>query len=76
MGMLVEYFATDDQDRQLDVLLKGYVIEEWFNPQDQYYVLESMDARVLTILCLFDIEIRVLTDDLEARDHPDHSDSN
>jgi len=69
--MIIEYCATDEQDGQIEVLLKGYEILEWFNPEDEYYVLETLDARVLTILCLFDIEIYVV-----KQDPPDPLDSN
>jgi len=69
--MIIEYCATDEQDGQIEVLLKGYEILEWFNPEDEYYVLETLDVRVLTILCLFDIEIYVV-----KQDPPDPLDSN
>ena len=69
--MIIEYCAADEQDGQIEVLLKGYEILEWFNPEDEYYVLETLDARVLTILCLFDIEMYVV-----KQDPPDPLDSN
>ncbi len=75
MRMIVEYYATEEQDEQMSVLLKGYDIIEWFNPEDDYYVLETHDARVLTIMCLFDIEIYICKDDL-PRDYQDQPDSN
>ncbi len=73
--MIIEYCATDEQDGQIEVLLKGYEILEWFNPEDEYYVLETLDVRVLTILCLFDIDIYVVKQDpLDPLDS--NSDSN
>ena len=55
--MLLEYCASDTQDRLIERALKNIVIDEWFNPSDDYYVLETQDDRAVTILALLGIEV-------------------
>jgi hypothetical protein len=55
--MIIEYYATDEQDRRIERALDAYDIENWFNPSDGYYVLETIDDRVITTLSLLGIEV-------------------
>ena len=55
--MIVEYYATDHQDQQLELALEKYHIINWFNPEDDYYVLETDDDRVITTMTLLGIEL-------------------
>lgn len=57
--MIIEYCATDQEDKQLEKALSNYDILEWFNPEDGYYVIETEDAKVVTIMALFGIEIYI-----------------
>lgn len=57
--MLIEYYATDNEDRKITKALSNFQIEEWFNPEDDYYVLETHDSKVITILSLFGIEVYI-----------------
>jgi hypothetical protein len=54
--MIIEYYATDEQDAVLERWLKGYKILEWFNPEDDYYVLETEEEAVITVLGIVGIE--------------------
>lgn len=54
--MLIEYTATDEEDDRLERALKRIHIKEWFNPEDGYYILETDDERVPTIMMLFNID--------------------
>jgi hypothetical protein len=55
--MIIEYYATDEQDRRIERALDAYDIKNWFNPEDGYYVLETNDDRVITTLSLLGIEV-------------------
>lgn len=55
--MLIEYYATDYEDTQIEKALAKFEILEWFNPEDEYYVLETNDDRVVTVLHLLGIEL-------------------
>jgi hypothetical protein len=55
--MIIEYYATDEQDRRIERALDAYDIVNWFNPEDGYYVLETNDDRVITTLSLLGIEV-------------------
>lgn len=67
--MLIEYYATEREDRQIELNLKTLHIENWFNPEDQYYVIDTQDTRVITILCLMGIECWVTETDLSWHEH-------
>lgn len=54
--MLIEYTATAEQDRRIESALKCCHISNWFNPEDDYYVMETDDPRVPTILALMGID--------------------
>lgn len=56
MTMLIEYYATLEEDRALERALQHFEIKEWFNPEDTYYVLETDDTTVITIMAVFGIE--------------------
>jgi hypothetical protein len=55
--MIIEYYATDEQDRRIERALDAYDIVNWFNPEDGYYVLETNDDRVITTLSILGIEV-------------------
>jgi hypothetical protein len=57
--MLIEYYATDAEDTRLEKMLSKYKIDEWFNPEDDYYILETQDPQVVTIMSLLGIELYV-----------------
>lgn len=57
--MLIEYYATEAEDRKLEQVLENFDIKEWFNPENDYYVLETDDPRVLTIMRVMNIELYV-----------------
>lgn len=57
--MLIEYYATDQEDQHIERVLENFTILNWFNPEDGYYVLETEDERVLTLLSLLNIELYV-----------------
>lgn len=63
--MLIEYYATDYEDIQIDRVLKPYAITNWFNPEENYYVLETEDDRVITALALLGIELYITNKDPE-----------
>ena len=54
--MLIEYYANEWQDRKITHALEHFHIDEWFNPEEDYYVLETQDPRVATVFALFGIE--------------------
>ena len=59
--MLIEYYATREEDDKvfewIDKL--GIVWTEAFNPEDYYYVLETDDDRIITIMGLLGIEMYI-----------------
>ena len=55
--MLIQYYATDSEDSKIEKLLKDYPIKEWFNPEDGFYVMDTDDERIPTILALLGIEV-------------------
>lgn len=57
--MIIEYYATDHQDLQIEQALTNLVIKEWFNPEDYYYVLETDDDQVITILKLLGVDLYI-----------------
>jgi hypothetical protein len=65
--MLIEYYATDLEDRQLEKALDKFDILEWFNPEDGYFVLETNDQRVVTIMALFNLELYITERDYERK---------
>jgi hypothetical protein len=60
--MLLEYYATDSEDLEIERILKNKNIIEWFNPEEDYYVMETDDETVVTILCLLGIEVFIHPD--------------
>lgn len=57
--MIIEYYATDDEDTMLERVLEKYKIINWFNPEDGYYVLETDDPKVVTVMSLVGIELYI-----------------
>jgi hypothetical protein len=60
--MLIEYYASDYEDTQIEKALEKFEILEWFNPEDEYYVLETNDERVVTVLSLLGIELWITSE--------------
>lgn len=54
--MLIEYYATDIEDKKLEKSLEHFDIKEWFNPEEGYYVIETDDERIATVFALLNIE--------------------
>lgn len=54
--MLIEYYATDREDDEIEKRLQHFHIKEWFNPEDGYFVLDTDDPRVATVFALLGIE--------------------
>lgn len=59
MTMLVEYYAYEEEDKALFKALENFNIINAFNPEDGYYILETDDERVITIMSLFNLELWV-----------------
>lgn len=57
--MLIEYRATPRQDGLLEKAFAPYFIMEWFNPSEDYYVLETEDPRVVQTLNLMNIVYQI-----------------
>lgn len=57
--MLIEYYATEQEDDVLEQRLKNFHIDCAFNPEEGYYVMETRDLRVLTLMSLMGIEMYV-----------------
>lgn len=59
--MLIEYYATKQEDDKLFDWMEKLDIKwtEAFNPEDYYYVLETDDTRVVTMMTLLNMEIYV-----------------
>jgi hypothetical protein len=57
--MLIEYYATDLEDRTITKALEKFNILEWFNPEESYYVLETDDERVVTILTMCGADVYI-----------------
>lgn len=55
--MLIQYYASDAEDKRIESLLENYEIKEWFNPEENFYVMDTDDERIPTMLCLLDIEV-------------------
>ena len=64
--MLIEYYATKSEDVAIDRAIEHLVIDNAFNPEDCYYVLETKDDRVLTIM---GIELYVTDNDKDWFQH-------
>lgn len=56
--MLIEYYATQHEDDKLFKMIDKFNIEilEAFNPEDYYYVIETNDNRILSLMLLLNIE--------------------
>lgn len=67
--MLIEYYATKSEDAAIDRAIEHLVIDNAFNPEDCYYVLETKDDRVLTIMSLMGIELYVTDNDKDWFQH-------
>lgn len=67
--MLIEYYATEEEDRRLERALEHYHIAEWFNPEEGYYVLDTEDPRVITTMTLMGIELWVTDTELGWHEH-------
>jgi len=61
--MLIEYFASEQEDERLYQLIERFNIKitEAFNPQDRYYVLETHDDRIVSLMLLCGIEAYIST---------------
>ncbi len=57
--MLIEYYATWEEDDVLEERIKHFHIQNAFNPEEGYFVLETDDERVLTVMRLMGIEMYV-----------------
>lgn len=57
--MIIEYFADPEDDRHLEKVLTHYKITNWFNPDEGYYVIETDDDRVVTVLHLLGLELSI-----------------
>ena len=61
--MLIEYYASDYEDRKIDLALKDFDIKDWYNPEEGYYVISTQDSRIVTILSLLNIELYITETD-------------
>lgn len=62
--MLIKYNATPAQDIQIDKCLKKYAVTAWYSPEEYFYVLETKDSAVVTVLTLLGIECHVVDTEL------------
>jgi arsenate reductase-like glutaredoxin family protein len=58
-AVIIEYYATEQEDDKLFKLIQKFDIhiKEAFNPEDYYYVLETDDDRIVSIMTLLNIEM-------------------
>lgn len=63
--MLIEYYATELEDRAIERAIQYLHIDNAFNPEEGYYVIDTKDPRVLTVLSLMGVEMYV-TDTLKG----------
>lgn len=52
---IIGYSATEEQDQHIERLTKHE--GNWFNPEEDYYVMEDPSEKTLLILALLGIEI-------------------
>lgn len=64
--MILEYCASDCEDLKIERAFEHVHVINWFNPEDNFYVLETNDDRAVTILHLLGIEVFI---------HPENQDS-
>lgn len=57
--MLIEYHATPRQDDLLERIFEKIHISEWFNPSENYYVIETDDDEVIEILASMNIRYSI-----------------
>jgi len=59
--MLIEYYATNEEDDKIFEWIDklGIKYTEAFNPEDYYFVLETDDDRIITIMGLLGIEMYI-----------------
>jgi hypothetical protein len=57
--MLIEYYATNQEDDTLFEWMEKLNIKytEAFNPEDYYFVLETEDDRIFTVMGMLGIEM-------------------
>lgn len=67
--MLIEYYATEHEDRQIDRALEHLHIDNAFNPEEGYYVIDTRDERVLTVMSLMGVEMYVTDTDKNWHQH-------
>jgi hypothetical protein len=67
--MIIAYTATDAEDTRLERAFEHLHISNWFNPEENYYVLETEDSRVTTILAIFGIDF-VVSDTESPKNNP------
>ena len=61
--MLIEYYATDEEDKALERAIEHLHIDNAFNPEEGYYVIDTRDERVLTVMSLLNVEMYVTDTD-------------
>jgi ribosome assembly protein YihI (activator of Der GTPase) len=59
--MLIEYYATNEEDDKIFEWMEklGIKYTEAFNPEDYYFVLETDDDRIITVMTLLGIEMYI-----------------
>lgn len=67
--MLIEYCADDEEFDKLTPWLKNCEIINWCNPEEGYFIIETQDHRVTTMLGLMGIEFYVINTDLSWREY-------
>jgi len=55
---LIAYWATEQQDKQIDSVVKHK--GNWFNPEEDYYVMEDPSESTLMLLALLGVEIEFI----------------
>ena len=61
--MIIEYYATELEDRAIDRAIAHLHIDNAFNPEEGYYVIDTRDERVLTLMSLLNVEMYVTDTD-------------
>lgn len=55
---IIGYWADDSTDKRIEQLIEHD--GEWFNPSEDYYVMENPSERTLLILALMGVEIEFI----------------
>ena len=67
--MLIEYIADDAEHDLITKWLDSYEILEWYNPEEYFFVLETQDSRVATVLGILGIEFYIVNTNMHWHEY-------